>query len=217
VSDPIFLELTQKDPQMSIKLKLATTLVSVALGAIAAPSAMANIIADPGFELNNGSWFASNFSIGNVGARHTGTNAAETPCVGHTCVTTQGAGAFIRQTLTTVAAQTYNLSFWVGENAGPNSELSVFWNGAQVADILNPANNTIPPGGAAFVQFSFPNLLATGGSTVLEVHGRQDPATIFFDDFSVEAVGVAAVPEPVSLALLGLGLAGLGWSRRKQA
>jgi len=81
-----------------------------------------------------------------------------------------------------------------------------------------PANNTLPtPGNPGDVQFTYTGLVATGTSTVLEIHGRQDPAGIFFDDVAVNVSGVQQIPEPASLTLLGLGLAGLGFSRRKRA
>lgn len=195
------------------KQRIAATVISLLVGAVAAPSAAANIVADPSFELNNGSWTAVFMTIGSFGAdnAHSGTSAAIGGCIGHDCVATQGSGAFIAQPLTTNGGQFYDLSFWVAESGGPISEMTVFWNGSLIAAILNPASDTIPPG-SNLIDFTFNGLLATGSSTVLEVHGRQDPSTIFFDDFSVTPS--AAAPEPMSLALVGLGFAGLGFARR---
>jgi hypothetical protein len=111
-------------------------------------------------------------------------------------------GAYFRQPLTTVAGQNYTLTFWMTENGGPNSEMAVYWNGSLVQDIANPNNNG---GQAGWLQFTFNNLLATSTSTVLQINARQEPAGIFFDDFSVDVTG-SAVPEPATFGICGLGL-----------
>src|SRR5260370_22420041 len=72
--------------------------------------------------------------------------------------------------------------------------MSVFWNATPVADILNPNNN----GNTNYKQFTFSALPTTSNSTVLEVHGRQDPGAIFFDDFFADVSGVSSVPEPAT-------------------
>lgn len=177
---------------------------------------MANIVVNPGFEAGSTGWIFDGFSVfNNPRFAHSGNNSAATGCVSHRCVSTQGSGAYISQTLGTASNVGYNLSFWVGENDEPTSEFSVFWNGQLIADVLNPANNTLPhPPQGGMIQFSYNNLLATGAFTVLEVHERQDQSIIFFDDFVVNAAG-NAVPEPGTLGLVSLAIFGVAAARRK--
>jgi hypothetical protein len=174
--------------------------------------ASANIVLNPGFESGQADWTFQGFTIA-PNVANTGTASAQTPCVGHACVSTLNSGAYIDQSLATAAGQTYNLSFFVAENAGPPSEFSVFWNGNQIADVLNPANNSLP----GWVEYSYSGLLATGNSTDLQVHGRQDPSLIYFDDFSVNPTISSAVPEPSTWAMMILGFGGIGFMayRRK--
>jgi hypothetical protein len=51
---------------------------------------------------------------------------------------------------------------------------------------------------------------ATGTTTALGFNFRDDPGFLFLD-----SVAVAQVPEPGTMALLGIGMAGLWWKRRK--
>jgi hypothetical protein len=183
---------------------------------IAAVCSAANIVLNPGFESGTTtSWTVVGFSVAGVssypGYSHTGTYSVETPCVGHGCIDPVS-GAYVQQTLNTVAGQNYTLSFWVTENSGATSEMAVYWNGNLVQDILNPNNSG---GTTGWQQFTFSNLLATSTSTVLQVNGRHDPAEIFFDDFSVDA-SVVGVPEPATFGICGLGLALLAAGLRRR-
>lgn len=120
-------------------------------------------------------------------------------------MSTAGGGSYLEQTLTTAANSLYTLNFWVAVNPSHPGEFSVFWNGARVAGVLGTAN---------MVGYSFVNLLATGASTAFEIHGHQDDFGIFFG--GVPVVGANNVPEPSSLVLIGLGFAGLAFSKRKK-
>jgi len=168
----------------------------------AASSTMAqNIVQNSGFEDGLANWTTGNMYVEPNDYAHTGSSIAGSTCVGHSCVNTQGSGAYIAQTLNTVAGSSYNLGLWVSEAGYATSEMAIYWNGALVANVVNPANNNY----LNWVQFNYNNLVATGSATVLEIHGRHDPAAIFFDDISV----TAAVPEPSSYAMLMAGLGAL--------
>lgn len=193
---------------MNITKKIAALAMLLSL-ASATALASPELVTNGSFENGSIGWDA-NMSIGNFGIAHTGGGGAGTGCVGHSCVTTLGSGAFFGQSIATEIGASYDLSLWVIETNGATSEMSVFWNGLMVADVLNPANSTINSG---FVQYVFHNLTASALTTAFEIHGRQDPGGIYFDDISVVKVA-NAVPEPGSIALLGLGLAAAALARR---
>lgn len=182
-------------------------------GALATPLSTTNLVDNGSFEAGFSGWTHSADFFASNDYAHSGAYSAQTGCGGSECVIDNDSGAFIAQTLDTAAGASYRLAFWVLENGGPPAALSVFWDGALVAIVRDPA-----PLGSDFVEYSFDNLLATGAATGFELHGRQDAASIYFDDVSVVQTGGTGpepVPEPGSLPLLGLGVAGWAMVRRR--
>jgi hypothetical protein len=204
------------------KQKIAATVISLALtlgGARAACAGVMQIGTQAAFSasgtiLQNTNWDAygagfffpgSPFTVGDltfvegsqnlIGGTGTGYNLARN------LFTDNGVAG-----TTTLTADTYDL---LGFNAGNFFGLgtTAFTINTNLASYtFNETVNTATNGAA----LSFFGFEATGGEHFTSFHWSGDQATGLTD------IQLGAVPEPASLALVCLGLAGLGFSRRKQ-
>ena len=177
-----------------------------------------NILPNGDFTSGYADWSGQNMGIAGAGAGPIGSGFAATACVGNASVATEGAGCYLDQTLTTVVGQTYTVSCLVAESSGPPSEFTLWWGSTLVADVLNPANNSIENGltdPGSWIAYNYTGLTATSDSTYFEINGRQNPGTIYFTDFVVSSSNAAtAIPEPGSISIALAGILALAVLRR---
>ena len=111
------------------------------------------------------------------------------------------------ETILTFDALVNNLSFWqVGVNdAGVVGLVDVFENGllSSTVNLIGYSEPYIP---------SLVDLTSFSNVSSIRIHGITDAYGIGWDNFEFE---VASVPEPSIIALLSLGLIGIGVARRK--
>jgi PEP-CTERM motif len=189
---------------------LAGCTASLALAAtLGAAPASAGPVVNGGFETGDFTGWtltgdsSNSFVVSDLPVPQSGTFGASFGPVG----TTGG----IMQTLTTIAGANYVLDFWLQAEpdpfgaATPNSFLAT-WGGTTVTSLVDS-----PAFGYVHEVFS---VTATSASTDLGFTFRNDPA--FWDLDNVSVTAVSAVPEPETLALVGLGLAVLAAQRRRR-
>jgi hypothetical protein len=179
-------------------LGAAVAAVGLTVG-IAGP-AQANIVANGGFETGD---FTGWTEVGN-----TVFNGVQCPGAGlvpegfcDAFFGPIGSTGGIAQTLATLPGRYYNIDFDFQPDGGAPSSFSAMFGGDTLVSLTDPA-------GGPFQHFHF-NTLATGAGTTIQFDFRDDPGFLSLDDVRV------SVPEPGTLALLGIGMTGLWWRRRK--
>ena len=197
---------------MSRISKLTLALAALVVFGLAAPAAKAdvctvagNIVNNCGFETGNTTGWTVVDGSGETGVgtginAHSGTFGLFSGPVGLLGTLTQN--------LVTVPGQSYDLSFWLQSDGGTPNEWLVRFNGVTLLDVTNAP-------GFGYRLFTFNGLVATGASTALQFGFRDDPGFWGLDDIVVVPHG-AAVPEPMTMLLLGTGLAGVAAKVRRR-
>ncbi|MCX5807733.1 MAG: carbohydrate binding domain-containing protein [Proteobacteria bacterium] len=117
-----------------------------------------------------------------------------------------GYDGYLSQSISTVAGQTYTISYYLKNWGGSYNEFSLAINSGTLAGSVLVNADTFD-----WTNYQF-NFTATSSATNLTFYGRQDPTAYFLDNVSVTN---APVPIPSALLLFAPGLAGLAAIRRR--
>ena len=186
--------------------------LALALAVGSAGPARANLITNGGFETGDFTgWTTDSFNTVECGSGGTGVSPHTGACAA--ALGAVGTPNSLQQTIPTVPGGTYVFSFWAESDGQTPNSFQANWDGSPV---LGPVVND-PAHGYNSDTFT---VVASTASTTVEFLAQNDTGFLGLDDVSVvpQASDVAAVPEPASLTLFGLGLGSLVWYqwRRRQ-
>ena len=112
----------------------------------------------------------------------------------------------ISQSIATAPGTTYKLSFWVNDEGNTPATLIAKWNDAPVTT-LDWGNTT-----STWTQYNA-NVVGTGSDTLaFSAYGFN-----WWTSLDSVSLNAAPMPEPVTMTLVGMGIAGLGSYLRRRA